>query len=108
MELVTWGSSWSGVAGYESLDGLDSDFRPAVPVGVIGRGNSMVDTPGFEEVASGVCGEFWSSVGGEGIRYTWSVAQSHTPGFPECGYEPVSAVTRVCHDRPVGVPVDQH
>ena len=63
----------------------------------------MMDTPGFEEVTSGVCGEFWSSIGGEGIRYTVS-----GEGFPECGYEPISAVTRMCHNRPVGVPVDQH
>ena len=70
---------------------------------VVGRGDSVVDTPGFEEVANGVCGELWSSVGGEGIRYAVS-----REGFPECGYEPVSTVTRVCHNQPVGVPINQH
>ena len=70
MEMVGQSATWAGVASYQSFHGLDSYLGSAICMGVVGRADPVVDSPGLEEGSGGVGGEFWAAIGREGVRYS--------------------------------------
>ena len=65
MEAIGQGPSWACVACDEPLHRLHGYLGAAVCMGVISRGDPVVDTPGLQECSGGMGRKLWASVRGE-------------------------------------------